>query len=181
MTGQLPRPLLAVVIGLPLLLAAAAVVLALVVDDRAVPAAPEASVPLAVPRVPAPAAGSPECAALVAALPDRLPSGATQLDRRPLATPAPEGAAAWGIEQTVVLRCGLGRPVELTRTAALLEINQVRWLRLRGFDATSTWVAVDRPVYIALTLSDDSGTGPLQDISATISATLSAQPVQPAG
>jgi len=195
--GQpLPRPVLAVVIALPLLLAVCAAVLAIVAGDNASdttggnagdtardtaapPPATEASAPLALPAVPAPAAGSPDCARLLAALPEWLPSGTARLDRRPLATPAPLGAAAWGVVQTVILRCGLDRPAELTATATLLDVSGVQWLQLPGQDATSTWVAVDRPVYVALTQPDDSGTGPLQDVSAAIKSTLSEQPVRP--
>lgn len=182
MASSLPRPVLAAALGLPLLLAAGAVTLALTMDDDAVPAAPSADTPLALAAVPAPAAASPECAALVAALPDRLPSGTDQLDRRPLAEPAPAGAAAWGVDQPAVLRCGLDRPAELTRTAELLQVNGVRWLRLSDpATDSSTWVAADRAVYVALTLTERSGTGPLQDVSSAITGTLPAQPVQPAG
>jgi hypothetical protein len=180
--AQLPRPVLAVVIGLPMLLAAGVVIVAVLLgrpDDQQPPET--ADWPLAVPAVPAPAAGSAHCRALLDGLPDRLASAGTELHRRPLATPAPAATAAWGAEQPVILRCGLDRPAELTRTAALLEINGVRWLRLAGPDATNTWVAVDRPVYVALTMSDAAGTGPLQDVSTAITATLPAQPVQPAG
>lgn len=169
-------------LGLPLLLAAGAVVLARTVDHDGVAPAPQADAPLAVAAVPAPAADSPQCAALLAALPDRLQSGSTQLDRRPLAEPVPPGTAAWGAQRPAVLRCGLDRPAELTRTAALLQINGVRWLQLRDQAAEVTsWVAVDRAVYVVLTLADPTGTGPLQDVSSAITATLPAQPVQPGG
>lgn len=175
--------MLAAVVVLPLLLAVVAAIIALVAgrgtDGGAVPPAAGADSPLVLPAVRAPAAGSPECAALVAALPPRLQSGPEQLDRRPLATPSPPGAAAWGVAHTVVLRCGLDRPVELTPTAALLDVSGVQWLRLQGQDATSTWIAVDRPVYVAVTLQDNSGTGPLQDVSSAIGATMAARPIDP--
>jgi Protein of unknown function (DUF3515) len=189
MRGSPPRLVLAVAVVLPLLLALAAAVVALVAGDgqgtgtgpgeEAVPPAAAAGMPLALPAVAAPAAGSPQCAALLTALPQHLPSGSDRLDRRPLAEPAPPGAAAWGVTTTVVLRCGLDKPAELIPTAALLEVSGVQWLRLRGPDSTSTWVAVDRPVYVALTLSDDSGTGPLQDVSEVIRSTLDERPVEP--
>ena len=196
----LPRPVLVVLIALPLLLAVAAAVIALASSATDTTdgttggntggstggsdaTAPGAGGPLVLPAVPAPAANSAECTALLAALPQRLQSGATQLDRRPLAQPAPPGTAAWGVDPIVILRCGVDRPAELTPTAALLEVSGVRWLHLPGADAanpTSTWVAVDRPVYVALTMPDDAGTGPLQDISAAVRATLAARPVAPA-
>lgn len=193
MHGALPRPVFVVVIALPLLLAVAAVVIALIGPKAGSDTNRTGSIeptttagPLVLPAVPAPAAGSPECAALQAALPDRLQSGPVQLARRTLADPAPPGAAAWGAgsaaglanDRPVILRCGLDRPDELTPTAVLLEVSGVRWLRLASTD-TSTWVAADRPVYVALTLSDDAGTGPLQDVSAAIRATLAQRSVQP--
>lgn len=177
--------MLALAIGLPALLAAVVAVLALVSGgpasqtgeaDRA-----SAEEPLVLPAVPAPAAGSADCRALIEGLPGTIVSTGTRLERRVLAAPEPAGAAAWGPGQNpVTLRCGLDRPAELTRTASLLDVSGVRWLRLAG-DGLSTWVAVDRPVYVALTFGDTAGTGPLQDVSAAITATLPAQRVQPAG
>jgi Protein of unknown function (DUF3515) len=184
--GALPRPVYVVMIALPLLLAVAAAVIALVGPGTDNAGQPASAGSLVLPAVPAPAASGPECAALLAALPDRLQSGPVQLARRPLADPAPQGTAAWGVEVPVILRCGLDRPSELTPTAVLLEVSGVRWLRLPGTGTgtgtganTSTWVAADRPVYVALTLSDDAGTGPLQDVSAAIRASLAERPVQP--
>jgi hypothetical protein len=172
---------LGIVIGLPVLLAVAAVAVALLAGRAEERSAPDANAPVLLPAVPAPSAASPQCHALVSALPGELQSNGARLQRRPLAVPAPDGTAAWGVDQPVILRCGLDRPAELTRTAPLLEINGVRWLKLAGQDANSTWVAVDRQVYVALTLPDTAGTGPLQDVSTAITATLPAQPVQPAG
>jgi uncharacterized protein DUF3515 len=189
------RPALALAIGLPVLLAAVVVVIALVSRGQADQAgqagqadqtgqagqAGRAAGPLALPAVPAPAADSDGCRALMQRLPDALVSAGTNLDRRELAPPAPAGSAAWGSDQnSVTLRCGLDRPAELTRTATLLDVSGVRWLRLAG-DGINTWVAVDRPVYVALTFGDAAGTGPLQDVSAAITAALPAQRVQPGG
>jgi Protein of unknown function (DUF3515) len=164
-------------IGLPVLLAVVVATIALVSGGRA----GRAEGPLALPAVPAPAADSADCRALIERLPDALGSAGTRLDRRVIAAPEPAGAAAWGSDQNpVTLRCGLDRPAELTRTARLLDVSGVRWLRLAG-DGASSWVAVDRSVYIALTYGDAAGTGPLQDVSAAITAALPAQRVQPGG
>lgn len=135
--------------------------------------------PVALVAVDAPAAGSPECAKLTAALPDELPSAGVTLSRLPLADPAPEGAVAWGAEtgEPVVLRCGLTRPPELTPTSSLSSIDKVQWLRVQGAGAI-TWYTVDRDVYIALTAPEDTGTGPMQDISNTVATTLKAVPVR---
>ncbi|GDY32595.1 hypothetical protein GTS_42280 [Gandjariella thermophila] len=138
--------------------------------------------PLPVPPVAAPAAPSPQCGALVEALPAELASGQARLPRRALAQPAPPGVLAWGDAQhdPVVLRCGIERPAELTPTAELLEVSGVKWLRIPGVGA-ATWVAVDRPVYVALTVPDGSGTGPLQDVTTAVRAALPAVPVNTGG
>ncbi|PZS37878.1 MAG: DUF3515 domain-containing protein [Pseudonocardiales bacterium] len=121
--------------------------------------------------VPAPWAHSTDCARLLAALPETLDGGdAGPLQRRSLATPAPAAAAGWG-EPPVVLRCGLDRPVELTATSRLLDVSGVQFLELVG-RGTSTWVAVDRPVYVVVALPPTSGSGPLQQIAAVIANTL---------
>jgi hypothetical protein len=179
--------MLVLAIGLPVLLAVVVAAVALLTDDGTPPAplTPDAQAPLALPAVPAPAAGSAHCRALMDRLPGELASAGQRLARRTLADPAPAGTAAWGGGQAggrdpVLLRCGIDRPAELTRTAPLLDVSGVRWLRLTG-DGSSTWIAVDRPVYVALTFTDEAGTGPLQDISAAITATLPAQRVEPTG
>jgi hypothetical protein len=159
-----------VAIGLPVLLAVAAVVIAVLTSGTP---------PLAVPAIPAPAAGSAECGSLLDRLPGSLESSGRTLERRTLADPAPPGTAAWGSDESpVTLRCGLDRPAELTRTATLLDVSGVRWLRLPG-NGTSTWVAADRAVYVAITFTDDHGTGPLQDVSAAITEALPQQRVTP--
>jgi hypothetical protein len=137
---------------------------------------------LPVPPVPAPAAQSGPCGALVEALPAELTSGRARLPRRALAQPAPPGVVAWGDaeHEPVVLRCGIERPAELTPTAELLEVSGVRWLRIAGTGA-ATWVVVDRPVYVALTVPDGSGTGPVQDVTAAVRAALPAVPVNTGG
>jgi Protein of unknown function (DUF3515) len=143
-------------------------------------APPPRTGPVALVGVDAPAAGSAQCAGLMKALPQALPDGERTLRRLPIAEPAPPAAAAWGGDtggdtgEPVVLRCGLLRPTELTPTAALREIDAVRWLPVQG-SGSSTWYVVDRAVYVALTVPAGSGTGPLQEISATVAKTLPAR------
>jgi hypothetical protein len=77
-----------------------------------------------------------------------------------------------------VLRCGLPRPVELTPTAALLEINGVRWLPLADPGApVVSYVAVDRSVYVVLTTPTELGSGPIQQVADVIRETVPAAPV----
>ncbi len=160
----LPRWVLATAIGLPTILVIAVIVAATVLRNQE-------PGPLALTPVPAPEARSASCDRLLAALPEELDGGeGGALDRRAITAPAPAGTAAWG-DPAVVLRCGLDRPVELTATSRLLEISGVRFLELTG-PAASTWVVVDRPVYIAVTLPASVGSGPLQQIAATVRETL---------
>jgi uncharacterized protein DUF3515 len=127
--------------------------------------------PLGLATVPAPAAGSADCARLLAALPEQLDGGALgALDRRQLRAPAPAGAAGWG-EPPVVLRCGLDRPDDLTASSRLLGVSGVQFLDIPSGD-TSTWVAVDRPVYVTVALPANSGSGPLQQLATVIARTL---------
>lgn len=160
----LPRWVLGTAIGLPAILVIAVVVAAVVLRGQE-------PGPLALTPVPAPEARSASCDRLLSALPEELDGGeAGALDRRPIAAPAPAGTAAWG-DPAVVLRCGLDRPVELTVTSRLLEISGVRFLELSG-PAASTWVVVDRPVYVAVTPPASVGSGPLQQIAAAVRETL---------
>lgn len=189
-----PVPVL-VALALPLLLAVAVAALGIVGRVRGVEgaglagggstdtttvAAPETG-PLAVVPVDAPDAGGPECGALLAALPADLPAGNGTLPTRPLADPVPPGTHAWAAApRPVVLRCGLTRPVELTPTSALLEVNGVRWLRLDDGvpdPVIVSYVAVDRPVYVVLTAPTDAGSGPLQAVADVVRQTLDATDV----
>jgi hypothetical protein len=52
-------------------------------------------------------------------------------------------------------------------------VSTVNWLPVEGAGAF-TWYTVDRPVYIALTVPDGTGTGALQEMSETIAAALPA-------
>jgi hypothetical protein len=137
--------------------------------------------PLALVPVDAPDAAGPRCAALLAALPATLPSDTGDLPERPLAAPAPAGSRAWAAApRPAVLRCGLTRPAELAPDSALLTVNGVSWLRLD--DGTPepvivSYVAVDRPVYVVLTVPIEAGSGPLQVVADAVRTTLPAAPV----
>lgn len=133
--------------------------------------------PVGIPAVPAPQAESPECRALLATLPDRL----GDFRRETVAEPAPPGAAAWRAEgNPVILRCGLGRPAEFVVGSPIQQVNQVQWFRLDDADTgRSTWVSVDRPVYVALTLPTGSGPAPIQSLSGVIERSMPAIPIRP--
>jgi hypothetical protein len=174
------RRTVAIAVGLAVLLIVGVIVLSKVFDstDDAPPAAsPTTSAaprtgPVALVPVDAPDAGSPGCASLLGALPATLTSGGSILGRLPLAAPAPPATAAWGdAGDPVVLRCGLARPPELTATSELRLVSGVNWLPVPG-DGRSTWYLVDKRVFVALTVPGSAGTGPLQEISETVSKAL---------
>ncbi len=135
--------------------------------------------PVVIAAVPAPAAESPECRSLTAALPDRL----GDLQRAPTAEPTPAATAAWRSEsggEPVILRCGLDRPAEFVVGAPIQLVNQVQWFRLEDTDSDrSTWLCVDRPVYLALTLPGGSGPAPIQTMSDVVEQTMPAVPIRP--
>ena len=172
-----PSVSVAIAVTLPLLLAVVVAGIGIAARLRGPDAPSPETGPLAVATVEAPAAGSPSCSALLAGLDGDLPAGTATLPRRPLAPPAPAGVRAWAATPLpVVLRCGLPRPAELTPTSELLEINGVRWLTLTD-GALVTSIAVDRPVYVALTGPAGVGSGPLQAVSDAVRTTLPAQAV----
>jgi hypothetical protein len=136
--------------------------------------------PLSVPAAAAPDASSPDCAAILAGLPRDLTVDGAQVPRRVLRQPAPPATVAWGDPRhdPVVVQCGLTPPTQLTPTSELLGVSGVNWLEVdKG--QTTTWFAVDRPVYVALTLPANSGSGPLQELSSVLGSTLPARSVFP--
>ncbi|MFF0814324.1 DUF3515 domain-containing protein [Rhodococcus sp. NPDC003318] len=166
--------LIAAAVALPVALIAGVVVAAVIAGRNPV------LEPVALGEVPAPAAGSPECTSLVASLPETI----GDFDRADLVDPAPAGAAAWqsADAQEIVLRCGLDRPVEFDAASALQVVDGVQWLEIpgdEGMDA-STWFAVDRGVYVAVTIPHGLGPTPLQDTSAAVAGALEAKPLDPA-
>ncbi|WP_158890236.1 DUF3515 domain-containing protein [Amycolatopsis anabasis] len=178
-TGAPPRTLIIIAAALAVALAVAVAVFGLVTgsSDSADNSAPKAGGPLPLVPVPAPQAGAPACTTLLGALPAELLSNGAKLARRELANPAPPATVAWGDANPIVLRCGLDRPPELNPSSPLRLIDGVKWLVVPG-EGTSTWYVVDREVYAALTVPDNAGTGPLQDVSATISKNLGVQPLR---
>jgi hypothetical protein len=164
---------------LAVLLLAGVIIASLVFGSReqtAGPPPPTRTGPVALVPVPAPAAGSPDCAALLEKLPATLQSGSTVLTRAQLAEPAPPASVAWTDQRSdpVVLRCGLDKPAELTPTTNLRAVDGVAWLAIDGEQST-TWYLADRAVYVAVTVPVTAGTGPLQDISALIGRTMRKQ------
>ena len=137
--------------------------------------------PLNAVTVPNPDGDSPECAEFLAALGDELGDA----KRVEFADPAPDAAAGYRLESgaPVIVRCGLPAPQGFEVGTALTEVNEVQWFNEPDPVAEvtdSTWVAVDRPVYVAITLPEDSGTGPIQAVSDTLKETMEATEPAPA-
>jgi hypothetical protein len=135
--------------------------------------------PVVIASAPAPKADSSTCRALLGALPARL----GEFQRADAAEPVPAGAAAWRAAvdgDPVILRCGIDRPAEFVVGSPIQMVNGVQWFRLDDPDANrSTWVTVDRPVYLALTLPTQSGPTPIQSLSDLIARIMPAVPIDP--
>jgi hypothetical protein len=176
-------PPVAIAIALPLLLAVAVAAIAITARVRGIgePSPPDTG-PLAVAPVDSPGASGPECTAVLAALPTELDGPDGPMPPRPIAdADSLPGVRAWAAApRPAVFRCGLPRPAELTPTSPLLEVNGVRWLELDDAlpqPVQVSYIAVDRPVYLALTIPVDAGSAPLQQLSDVIRETLPATAV----
>lgn len=127
--------------------------------------------PVPVPAFGHPGADTAACKVLMPKLPEDL-SGSKQ---RAVEGGDNEGVAAWG-DPVILLRCGVETPQELNCSAALTQVDGVAWLQLDSDGSPdTTYIAADRSVRIAITLPDQSGTGPIQEISDVISANLQAR------
>lgn len=135
--------------------------------------------PVAIPSAPAPQADSPSCRELIAALPDALGT----FKRAEVIQPAPAGAAAWrepAGTDPVIMRCGMDRPAEFVVGSPIQVVNDVQWFQLVDkHSESSTWISVDRPVYVILTLPQRSGPSPIQSLSDVIAKVMPAQPIRP--
>lgn len=137
--------------------------------------------PLSAVTVPNPDGDSQECTDFLAALGEDL----GEAKRVEFTDPAPESAAGYRLESgaPVIVRCGLPAPEGFEVGTTLTEVNDVQWFHEPDPVAEvtdSTWVAVDRPVYVAITLPEDSGTGPIQAVSDTLKETMDATEPDPA-
>ena len=167
------------------ILAAIALAVAAIGGILAVATLRQAPRPVAIATVPAPQADSPACRSLAVAVPQRL----GDYERVAIADPVPGGAAAWRAEpdeQPVVLRCGVERPADFVAGKPIQIVDRVQWFQTAAAapsaadSGTTTWCAVDRPVYVALTLPPGPGPAPIQQLSDVIERTLAAVPIEPA-
>lgn len=160
------------------LVAALLIAVAAAVAVVAIAAHRSSAPPVPVAAVRAPHADDQPCKDLLAALPDRL----GDYRRTDVAFPVPPGVAAWRAgagTDPVILRCGLDRPDDFVVGSPLQMVDDVSWFRV-GEAGRTTWFAVDRAVYVALTLPTDSGPAPIQALSQAIAKALPVIPINPA-
>jgi hypothetical protein len=106
------------------------------------------------------------CPALMAALPLELAGEQS----RPVQSASPF-AYAWG-DPPVVLVCGVDRPAGLDETSPLIQINGVNWFVDTSDAEQVVWTAVDRPVYVQVTVSADTDSAPVTALGPVIGDAL---------
>lgn len=168
--SQINRATVAVLLGMAIAFTLAVLFGARYVFNRA------ADQPVAMAEVPAPDAGSAECADFVANLPKKV----LGYQRAELAEPAPAGAAAWqhSSTQRVTLRCGVDMPLQYNAYSQTQDVGGATWVRVDDTPGSSmaTWFTTDRSPVIAVTADTrqlgghespveqiDAGRLPLQD------------------
>ncbi|MGY1608554.1 MULTISPECIES: DUF3515 domain-containing protein [unclassified Geodermatophilus] len=106
------------------------------------------------------------CPALMGALPlDLLGEPARLVDSD---TPY---AAAWG-DPAVVLVCGVPQPEGLVPGEGLFTINGITWFVDQSDPGATVWTAVDRVVYVQVSLPPDVDSAPVTALSDVLGATL---------
>jgi uncharacterized protein DUF3515 len=83
-------------------------------------------------------------------------------------------AAAWG-EPPVVLVCGVPQPAGLVPGEGLFTINGVTWYVDQSDPEATVWTAVDRAVYVQVTLPADVDSAPVTALSDVLVDTVPAR------
>ena len=117
--------------------------------------------PVGVTDLPSPDAGSEQCDAVLADLPDKFMGD----PRSEIVEPVPVGVAAWSTysDQTTTLRCGVELPYQYNKYSETEEIDGAQWLQI--IDPTKgstlqTWYTTDRfPVVAVTTFKDEKPKG----------------------
>ena len=162
-------------------LVVAAVVLTKVLADGGGGTAADVSAPpsqardeLPVVKVPTPPV-TPEAQQTCPALMSTLPLQLNDEPSRRVESASPF-AYAWG-QPPVVLICGVGRPATLGPTSGLIQINGVQWFVDTSSADKVVWTAVDRPVYVQVTVSADTDSAPVTELSDVLAGALPQQAV----
>ncbi len=122
---------------------------------------------------------TPEAEASCPALMEQLPLELAGEPSRPVDSDS-LNAYAWG-EPPIVLVCGVERPAALVPTSPLIQISGVNWLVDTTDPDRIVWTAVDRPVYVQVTVSADTDSAPVTALAPVINDTLPLQPVDAGG
>ncbi|WP_052092958.1 DUF3515 domain-containing protein [Corynebacterium tuscaniense] len=151
-SAPINRTLVYITLGLSLLLVVGVLAGSKLVLDRT------AHQPVVLSPLPAPLAESPECAAVVEQLPEKLAGH----KRTPLADPAPAGAAVWQSSSTerITLRCGVDMPLQYTELSPTFTAAGAKWVKVGDPTGTglATWFTVDRTPVLAVT-ADNAALG----------------------
>lgn len=124
----------------------------------------------------APQQASPDCAKLIAALPETFDG----FEKRETSD---DGMVSWPpgdqVPGPVQVRCGVDRPESLSPTSGLQVVDPVQWFLVsaptknKGF----LWYAVDHRPYVAIWLPENAGNGPIQQVSTLIDENLPRAPI----
>ncbi len=137
-------------------------------------ATPAALGPVSVAPPPSSVAAARGCPAVISHLPVVLAGRQS----RPAESVSPY-VAAWG-DPPIVLRCGVPRPAAFVRTSLLTVVNGVQWLREQRASDT-LWTAVDREVYVEVSVPAAYSGAALVDLSGALIQALPARKPQPGG
>ena len=81
----------------------------------------------------------------------------------------------------MVLICGVDRPAGFVATSGLIQIDAVQWYVDDSDPDTVVWTAVDRSVYVQLSIPSSLDSASATELSDIIAKVLPAQQPQPGG
>ncbi|WP_249933355.1 DUF3515 domain-containing protein [Blastococcus sp. CCUG 61487] len=113
------------------------------------------------------------CPALMGGLPLEL----ARQQSRPVQADSPF-AYAWG-DPAVVLRCGVDRPAGWVVGSSAIQINGVQWYVDTSDPETTVWTAVDRPVYVEVSLPRGVDSAPVTELTTPLAQALPYQEPTP--
>jgi hypothetical protein len=87
-------------------------------------------------------------------------------------------AYAWG-DPAIVLICGVDRPAGFVSGAALIQINGVSFYVDTSNPDSTVWTAVDRSVYVQISLPASVDSGPVTALTPQIAQALPYQDPRP--
>jgi hypothetical protein len=87
-------------------------------------------------------------------------------------------AYAWG-EPEIVLVCGVDRPAGWVAGVSALQINGVQWYVDTTDPEINVWTAVDRPVYVQVTVPSSMDAAPVTALTKAIAEALPYQEPRP--